>query len=53
MERGGGRVVGAQALHSLSGSPNSFLVLRSSKMVEIVGPRPDDSIMVDERPGLL
>jgi hypothetical protein len=38
MVRGGGRVVGSQGMHAVTDSSNAFLVLRTSKLVEIVGP---------------
>ena len=38
MVRGGGRVVGPQGMHALTEASNAFLVLRTSKLVEIVGP---------------
>jgi hypothetical protein len=36
---------------SVADTANSFLVLRTSKLVEVVGPGADDSLLIDERPG--
>jgi hypothetical protein len=52
MDRTGGRVAGPQALHPITDSANSFLVLRTSKLVEIVGPGHEDNLLVNEKPGL-
>ena len=51
MDRTGGKISGPQSLHQLTKIPNAYIVLRTSKLVEIVGPAQVDSMVVDERPG--
>ena len=53
LDRTGGKISGPQSLHPIYSYPNTFAVLRTSKLVEVVGPGPDDSLVVDEKPGKL
>ena len=41
MDRTGGKISGPQSLHQLTKIPNAYIVLRTSKLVEIVGPAQD------------
>jgi len=48
MDREGGKISGPSCMHSLGS--NKFLILRSTNLLEIVGPGAEDSLFVDDKP---